>query len=575
VQDQTTAREDAPRDEGDVERVLVHGPAGTKAFVPVPQGTTIGRGFPADLVVDDASVSKLHVRVLRTPDGTIVFEDLGSTNGSWLNGVRSVSGTLAPGDTLRVGPAQVQLYRPPRAAGLPGLLSFDAFTQRVLDAQQRHLALAQPFSLLVVDGAGIVPVAPWAERVLASIGAADRASLLREDALVVLLAGAGESEARSVASALAQGDGALRVGSATYPADGRDASALIAKASSRTGAAEPTAVAAREGVVRGRSTDALWAMVDRAAPSAVPVLVFGETGTGKELVAQALHRRSPRADKPFRVVNCGAIPANLVESTLFGAERGAFTGADRTLRGLFEQAHGGTLFLDEVGELPLAAQASLLRVLETGRITRIGGDRELAVDVRVVSATHRDLEARCGDGSFRWDLYYRLNGLSLELPPLRARTDEIAPLVGHFLAISSDARSATLSVDARAMAAIVAYAWPGNIRELRHAIQRAVLVAEGDAIRIEHLPERVRLARESAAPAASPIAMPAPPPSESGAQEEAEGLRDELRRHESRLITDALARTNGNTAAAAALLQIPVRTLTHKMLALGIRGRDG
>jgi DNA-binding NtrC family response regulator len=568
VKDQTTARESAPTPHDDEARVIVHGPSGPKVFVAVRGGTVIGRAFPSDLIVDDPSVSKQHVRIALADDGSVRFSDLGSTNGVWLNGLRVMEGTLARGDTLRAGAAQIEPYVRP-SVDVPGVLAFESFAHRLTDARQRHLTTTQPFSVLVVEGEHTVPLAEWAPRVLAALRAEDRAARLRDEALVVLLVDASESEARAVASAIAQGDGALGVGVATYPAHGRDASALVAHAladRARGPSLVPQASMVREGVVRGRATEALWGMVDRAAPSSVPVLVLGETGSGKELVAQALHQRSSRADKNFRVVNCGAIPENLVESTLFGAERGAFTGADRMLRGLFEQAHGGTLFLDEVGELPLSAQASLLRVLETGRITRIGGERELAVDVRVVSATHRDLEARCNEGAFRWDLYYRLNGLALELPPLRERRDEIAPLVGLFLRAAADAQTPPLAVDAEAMNALIAHAWPGNIRELRHTIQRAILVTEGPVITLDALPERIRT-REGPSSQTSP--RPTPP-----VNEENEGLRDELRKHETRLITEALARTSGNTAAAAALLQIPIRTLTHKMVVLGIR-RDG
>ncbi len=574
----------------EVERVIVHAPGGAKSFVPVTGGTVIGRAFPSDIVVDDSNVSKRHVRVALGPDGLVRFEDLGSTNGTWLNGLRVSSGTLSRGDSLRIGAVVMQLHAPPRILAIPGVLDYDAFAQRFGEEQRRHWSTAQPFSLLVVEGRQTVALSTWAPAVLRSIRAEDRAALLREDAMVVLLSGAGESETRSVASALAQGDGGLRVGWATYPEHGRDANALVSRALagdpqrsdsgiaavSAHGATDATDASARDGVVRGRATAGLWAMVERAAPSAVPVLVLGETGTGKELVARALHLRSPRADKPLRVVNCGAIPSNLVESTLFGAERGAFTGADRTLRGLFEQAHGGTLFLDEVGELPLAAQASLLRVLETGRITRIGGDRELTVDVRVVSATHRDLEQRCNEGQFRWDLYYRLNGLSLELPPLRARVDELPALVALFLrAASTDAGArGPLSVDARAMDALARHSWPGNIRELRHTIQRAALVARGPVVTLDDLPERV--ARAMDAPPSQPPREPSSthPSSEPGAADgEGDGLREELRRHEVKLITEALAKANGSTSVAAGILQIPVRTLTHKMGVLGIRKR--
>ncbi|MDP3274825.1 MAG: sigma 54-interacting transcriptional regulator [Deltaproteobacteria bacterium] len=588
VQDKTTARASGPGALGELdgvdpsERVTVTSAQGTKHFVVVESGTVIGRAFPADIVVDDPRVSKQHLRVWLTAEGTVRFADLGSTNGTLLNHLAVSHGAFAHGDRLVVGSVQLQLQPRVTRTHTPGVLGFESFVQRFAEEQRKHLLSAQPFSLLVVESQTAVPLSDWAPRVLSTLGAHDRAALLRQDALVVLVTNAQRSEVRSIASALAQGDGGLRVGSATYPVHGRDVSALVSHAIGTH--AEQLALAQRDstpdGVVRGRSTEALWALVERAAPSAVPVMIFGESGTGKELFAQALHQRSARGDKPLRAVNCGAIPANLVESTLFGAERGAFTGADRTLKGLFEQAHQGTLFLDEVGELALSAQASLLRVLETGRVTRIGGDREIAVDVRVVSATHRELEKRCENGEFRWDLFYRLNGLSMVLPPLRERTDEIEPLALRFL--QSAIESASLStptlaraIDPRALAALRSYPWPGNIRELRNCIQRAALVANGPVILLTDLTDRVRGADSQRASSAPPEARHSQPPQGAVSElTEGDGLRKALERHETKLITEALAKSHGSTSAAAALLQIPIRTLTHKMNALGIKKRS-
>ncbi|MBL8685161.1 MAG: sigma 54-interacting transcriptional regulator [Myxococcales bacterium] len=572
MQDKTTARVHGTAIEPGHEepaRVIVLGPTGPKQFVVVVGGTTIGRAFPSDVIVDDPSVSKQHLRVWLAEDKTVRFADLGSTNGTFLNGLAVASGTFAVGDALRIGSVQLQRQPTTSVRPAPGLLAFDAFALRLAEEERAHLETAQPFSILVVEGRATAPLSEWAPLVLASIGAKDRASLLREDAIVVLLVGKRRSEARSLASAIANGDGGLRVGVATYPEHGRSVSALVHHALAANDG-EPLARSgvhangAPDGVVRGRSTERLWTLVDRAAPSNVPVLITGESGTGKEVVARALHDRSSRRDKPLRAVNCGAIPANLVESTLFGAERGAFTGADRVLKGLFEQAHGGTLFLDEIGELSLAAQASLLRVLETGRVTRIGAEREIIVDVRVVSATHRALERRCDEGAFRWDLYYRLNGLEVEIPPLRERRDEVEPLALQFLAaVSEDSPSRPRAIGASALEALRRYEWPGNIRELRHCIQRAALVANGPTIVEDDLTERVRRAPDSARPNTSGEEM--------AVSADGEGLRKALERHEHKLISDALAHCGGNTTAAAALLKIPVRTLTHKMTALGIK----
>ncbi len=225
----------------------------------------------------------------------------------------------------------------------------------------------------------------------------------------------------------------------------------------------------------------------------VPVLLQGETGTGKELVARMIHANGPRSRGPFVPVNCGAIPKDLQESHFFGHERGAFTGADRTRRGFFEEASGGVIFLDEIAELTPEAQVTLLRVLEERRVRRVGGERDLPVDVRVISATHRDLQAMVAAGAFREDLFFRLVVYPIALPPLRERADDVPLLVGHFL--REHAQTAGLAVpeisDA-ALRALASHSWPGNVRELQNAVQFALLAAQGGAIEPEHLPAGCR-----------------------------------------------------------------------------------
>ena len=218
-------------------------------------------------------------------------------------------------------------------------------------------------------------------------------------------------------------------------------------------------------------------MVEQVAPADATVLLRGETGTGKELVARAIHRRSPRRDRPFVAVNCTAIPKDLMESEFFGHERGAFTGASARRIGRFEQADGSTLFLDEVGDLDLAIQAKLLRVLQEQEITRVGGQEPVRVDVRIVAATNRDLEAHVKDGRFRDDLYYRLNVIPLRLPPLRERPGDLPDLLEHFLGsfAARYGRPAPVAPPAL-LAAARAYPWPGNVRELRNLCERAVLM---------------------------------------------------------------------------------------------------
>jgi transcriptional regulator with GAF, ATPase, and Fis domain len=232
-------------------------------------------------------------------------------------------------------------------------------------------------------------------------------------------------------------------------------------------------------------------MIRLVAPRSASVLIEGETGTGKELVARAVHRLSPRAHKPFVVLNCAAIPESLLEAELFGHTRGAFTGALQSRTGRIEAAHGGTLFLDEIGEMPIGLQAKILRFLENGELQRVGDNDVMHVDVRVIAATHQQLEKRVADGTFRLDLYHRLAVFPIEVPPLRDRSQDIAALSEHFLALMG--KSATRkTLSAAALAKLRLHDWPGNVRELAHVLERGSILAE-DSPRIR--PEDIRMRR--------------------------------------------------------------------------------
>ncbi len=232
----------------------------------------------------------------------------------------------------------------------------------------------------------------------------------------------------------------------------------------------------------------VFAMIEKAAPSSATVLIVGETGSGKELVARAVHGISSREKRPFIALNCGAISSHLVESELFGHERGAFTGAISTHAGAFEQARGGTLFLDEIGELPLELQPKILRVLEDRRFRRVGGRQEIEADVRVIAATHRNLEALAGEARFREDLYFRLFAVPIYLPPLRERSEDIRPLVEYFMEIlQSCPEGSKKKLSAEALERLVNYRWPGNVRELKNVIIRSLLFCSSDTIRPEEI----------------------------------------------------------------------------------------
>jgi two-component system response regulator AtoC len=578
---ETTLRDVAPGSRREARVSLVfYFREGAKIVVPGPQPLVVGRSFPADIVVDDPSVSRTHARFFVAPDGGVVFEDLGSTNGTRLNGAPAPRGRIAPGDEVRVGDVSVALHVLSTVAGVQGLLGYDLFLRLLDDELVRARTFARPISLVMVGArAPGHPLRTWAPALLEQLRPVDRAAVYAADAVLVALPETPRADAEALGASMLSGNAALRFGAATFPEDGTTVDELLDAARTamvRGPGLSPAAPASGAGVVASPKMRAVWDMIDRVAPSVLPVLVQGETGTGKEVVARALHARSNRKDGPLRSVNCAAIPANLLESVLFGHEKGAFTGADRTTKGLFEQAHGGTLMLDEVGELPPAAQAALLRVLETKQIVRVGGDREVAVDVRVVAATHRDLEKMCAENAFRWDLYYRLHGVTIALPALRERIEEIRPLADSFLrdACRDNGRSVR-AIDDAAMAALTSWHWPGNVRELKNVVERAVVIARTDVVTLDDLPERMR-ATAPAAPSDGRGQAPAVPgqaPDDPNLDYK-ERLRLEMQRYETNLIVDALGRAGGNVTAAAQALRIPVRTLTHKMQALGIKKRS-
>jgi transcriptional regulator with GAF, ATPase, and Fis domain len=292
------------------------------------------------------------------------------------------------------------------------------------------------------------------------------------------------------------------------------------------------------------------------------VLLLGESGTGKELFARALHQLSSRAQAPFVAVNCAAIPETLIENELFGHERGAYTGADTRRPGRFELAHRGTLFLDEVGELPLPVQAKLLRALEDGRITRLGGQGEVDVDVRVVAATNRDLQQAVFRREFREDLYFRLAVFPVRIPPLRERRSDIADLALHFVGRAGpEIRGRSVGISAEALALLERYDWPGNVRELENCIERACIIAEGDIIGPQDLDLR---AVAGAATECDPLQQF----DLSGTL--AEAVARVQRQIEERKISQALRACEGSRGRAAEMLGITAKTLLAKMRELGM-----
>jgi two-component system response regulator AtoC len=317
-----------------------------------------------------------------------------------------------------------------------------------------------------------------------------------------------------------------------------------------------------EGMIgRSPAMGRVYDLVRRVAAIKSTVLVTGESGTGKELVAGAVHRLSPRNVREFVAVNCAAIPANLLESELFGYVRGAFTDAVRTRPGLFEEASGGTLFLDEIGEMPVDLQIKLLRVLEEGAVRRLGDSKTVPVDTRVIAATAKDLKAECRTGRFREDLFFRINVLPIKVPPLRERREDIPLLVRHFTARSAaSAGKVPPSVSPEAMRRLLDYDWPGNVRELENTIERAVVLADGPVISTEQLPDE-------AFSAAVPGNADAGAPDEGGLS-----LKVSTERLEREFIARALRFTGGNRTRAAELLEISLRSLVYKIKEYGLEG---
>ena len=306
----------------------------------------------------------------------------------------------------------------------------------------------------------------------------------------------------------------------------------------------------------------MFDVIRRVAATRSNILVAGESGTGKELVARAIHFNSPRRDQPFVTVNCGAIPSELLESELFGHKKGAFTGAYADKRGLFESAHLGTIFLDEIGEAPPAIQVKMLRAIQDKTFKAVGGLVDVLVDIRVLAASNRDLEAEVKAGRFREDLFYRLNVIQIAIPPLRERREDIGLLLRHFVALySKEIGKDISSILPEAEAALKKYDWPGNVRELENTIERAISLAHEDVIALEDLPEKVRRGQtiESALPSLECI-------------KPGQNLENLLVDTERKLIEEALAKAGGVKKKAADILGISFRSFRYRLEKLGMDG---
>ncbi len=574
----------APRDEvsatPSIERrhlLVFSGSSSWMYQLPTTGRVMVGRSEAADLRIDDAAISRQHA-MLTIVDGHVTVADQGSQRGTYVNGVRIVGEQmLSANDVITINKTTLILHATAAALTSAMVLDRPAFRQRVEDESDRAVRYERAFSVLCLLWPGTIADRRVTENMVADqLRRIDAAAWSDSDnALHVLLAEASQDEALTIAGRIRAklGTTALRIGHVTCPFDGYDADALLASAHNAalsiapgeiggtTRSYQTLTIGTQRVIVADPSVVRLYALIERLAPVDLAVLITGETGCGKELAATAIHQLSRRHAHQLVSLNCAAIQDTLVESELFGHEKGAFSGAVGSKSGLIEAASGSTLFLDEVGELAPATQAKLLRVLETQRVTRVGDVRERAVDVRIVAATNRDLEADIAAGRFREDLYFRLSGATLHLPPLRQRARELPLLAASFLddACRRSGR-AMMAISDAAMTALLAYAWPGNVRELKNFMQYVAAAHLGDALTAEHVAERLSRSSRVTGRIAPVVVAPS----------QFRPLGDELRELEITRIREALDATGGNQTRAAGLLAMPVRTFFEKAKQYGL-----
>jgi DNA-binding NtrC family response regulator len=562
--------------------IVEQGSSSLHVFAP---GSTVlvGSGDTAQIRLRDDGVAPVHARfVVRGLEVTV--EDLSGESATMVNG-EALSGpcALVAGDTVGIGAAALVFHREHHGARRSIVLRDPDLRDRLVVETERALRYQRPLAVVAIDlGDEVGDAGAIVEAVNSALRIVDVAGWDGPAGLVAVLpetAHAADVPVRRILGALERVAPRARAGLALCPADGCTADALLTAARNAARGArghrliwhgqttDPMRVGERVVVAADPSMKRLFSLVERLAPSDLPVLLAGETGTGKEIAAVALHTWSARRRHRLVSINCAAIADSLFESELLGHERGAFSGAYTAKVGLVETAHRGTMFLDEVGDLSLAVQAKLLRVLETRSVVRVGGTVERPADVRVVAASNRNLADDVASGRFRRDLYFRLSAATIVVPPLRSRPLDLQPLARTFLheACERLGRSSMTLSDA-VLLRLAEYQWPGNVRELRHVMDYLAATVSGLVVAIEHLPAPLGDVEGAAWPAQAAGGLPAAsvPP------QELRNLYEEIRELERTRILQALEAAGGVRIKAAALIGVPLRTFVTKLKEHGI-----
>jgi two-component system, NtrC family, response regulator AtoC len=577
--DQTASRlVRGPTDEGPpgtAYLLVVENDSSSIFHLPRAGAIVVGRGAEAELRLSHATTSKRHATI-RVEDGVMRVADLGSHNGTRVNGeLVQESRMLGSGDVVSVGDVVLVVHVSSPVVVLRATSAETGWRRRLVEEMDR--AVTHHRSLAVIAVGGVDP--PAVAKMAATLRLIDVVGEGTDGHALLLLPEVDRAQAREIAeaalAAVHPGAPNVRAGLAMCPTDACDADTILlaARAAARRAdaghcaeaeaAATRISLGERHVMVADPAMTRVFALLERLAGSVLPVLITGESGVGKENAAFAVHHWSKR-EGSFIAVNCAAIgPESLVESVLFGHDKGAFTGATSAKAGLFESAVGGTVFLDELGELPLAVQAKLLRALEAKCVTRLGETKERPIDVRLVAATNRSLADEVKAGRFREDLYFRLFGATVILPPLRDRKCEIAMLARGFLRDACKrANRPETTITPGAMQALLTYTWPGNIRELKNAMEYVTATAPDDRVEDYDLPEWLGGATPSNTPPPTTL-PPAKVPVDAGTT--FRPIAEEVRELERLRMAQALAATGGVRTRAAQLIDMPIRTFTLKL----------